>query len=449
MRRFGSTVILLVVAVGFGAYLYFVDAKKPVADEKAKQKIFSYDSSKIVQLQIKSATGDVTSLKKGSGGWTIVKPVDSQADQNSASDVAASLAGLEEDRVVDENATDLKTYGLAEPRIDVSFNVEGDKDTHRILIGDKSPTNIGLYAKLPSSNKVFLVATSLDTSLNRSTFDLRDKTALKFDQDKVDSVELTSKNQTIRLTRTGEDWKLVKPIEAPADFSSVQGLIGQIHSAQMTALKDSPDDLKDLKKFGLDKPEVSATLGIGNSHVTLELGSKADTGTLWARDPARPIVFSIGNGVAEELRKTPFDLRRKELFEFRSFNATRFEITRGKDTRAFERVKGSGPNAADTWKQLLPAAKTVDASNFEGALLEFSNLRASGAVDKPGPATGLNNPAAIITVKFDDGKKEERVTFGRSNPGPDVFASRPDQPGALKVETGKFDDALKKLDSIQ
>jgi hypothetical protein len=452
MRRFGSTVILLVVAVGLGAYLYFVDAKKPVGDQNAKQKIFSYDASKINQVQIKSASGDVTSLKRGSGGWTIVKPLDAPADQSSASDVAASLANLDEDRVVDENATDLKSYGLAEPRIEVSFNVEGDKDTHRIQIGDKSPTNVGLYAKLPNSNKVFLVASSLDTSLNRSTFDLRDKTALKFDQDKVDSVELTSKNQTIRLAKAGNEWKLVKPIEAPADLTGVEGLIGQIHSAQMTALKDSPNDLKDMKKFGLDKPEVSATLGSGNSRVTLQLGSKADTATLWARDPARPMVFSIGSGIADELRKTPFDFRKKELFEFRSFNATRFDITRGKDTRAFERVKssgGSGPNAADTWKQVLPAAKTVDSSNFEGALLEFSNLRAAAAVDKAGPDTGLNNPAAIITVKFDDGKKEERVTFGRPSPGPDVFASRPDQPGALKVETGKFDDALKKLDSIQ
>ena len=113
------------------------------------------------------------------------------------------------------------------------------------------------------------------------------------------------------------------------------------------------------------------------------------------------------------------------------------------------RSPGTGTNAVDTWKQVVPAVKTVDSSNFEGALLEFSNLRAGAAVDKAGPATGLNNPAAVITVKFDDGKKEERVTFGRPSPGPDVFAARPDQPGALKVETGKFDDAVKKLDSIQ
>jgi hypothetical protein len=449
MRRFGSTLILLVVAVALGAYLYFVDAKKPIADPNVKQKVFTIDASKIDQLQIKSASGELTALKKGPNGWAIVKPVDARADQSNASDIAASLANLEQDRVVDENATDLKTYGLADPRIDVTFNVEGEKESRRLQIGDKSPTNVGLYAKLPNSNRVFLVANALDTSLNRSTFDLRDKTALKFEQDKVDSIELTSKNQTIRLVKSGNEWKMVKPVEAPADLTGVEGLIGQIHSGQMMALKESPEDLKDLKKFGLDKPDVTAILGMGSARVTLQLGSAAESGTLWARDPASPVVFSIGTGLADELRKTAFDLRRKEIFEFRPFNATRFEITRGKETRAFERVKGTGTNAVDTWKQIVPDVKNVDSSNFEGALLEFSNLRAGGAVDKAGPATGLNNPAAVITVKFDDGKKEERVTFGRPSPGSDVFAVRPDQPGALKVETGKFDDAVKKLDSIQ
>jgi len=169
--------------------------------------------------------------------------------------------------------------------------------------------------------------------------------------------------------------------------------------------------------------------------------------TLWARDPSKQAVFSIGNGLAEELRKSSTDLRRKEIFEFRPFNTTRFEITRGKDVRTFERVKGTGANAMDTWKQVTPAAKTVDSSNFEGALLEFSNLRAEGFIDKPGSTTGGNNPTAVISVKFDDGKKQEEVKFGGT--GPDVFAFRSDQPGAMKVEMGKFDAALKKLDSIQ
>jgi hypothetical protein len=442
-----STLILLALAAGLFAYLYFVDAKKPLTDDKAKTKVFSADSTKIDQLEVKSTSGEVTSLKKDASGWTMVKPIQVPADQNNASDVASSVATLEQDRIVDENPSDLKTYGLAPPRIEVAFNLAGEKEPKRILIGDKNPTGMGLYAKLPNDKRVFLVANSLETSLNRSTFDLRDKTALKFDATKVDAVELVSKNQTVRVVKSGDEWKLVKPLETPADYTSVEGLIGQLQSAQMMALKDKPEDVKDLKLYGLDKPEVTATLSSGASSVVIQLGSSADQVTLWARDPSKPAVFSIGNGLAEELRKTANDLRRKEIFDFRPFNATRFEITRGKDTKVFERVKGTGPNAADTWKQTAPVTKTVDSSNFEGALLEFSNLRADGFIEKPDASTGVNNPTAIITVKFDDGKKEEQVKFGGTSV--DTFAFRADRPGAMKLEMGKFDADLKKLDETK
>jgi hypothetical protein len=442
-----STSILLVVAVAFGAYIYFVESKKPIVDENAKKKVFAYETGKIDQVEIKVSGGDTTALKKETGGWTIVKPVTAPADQNAVNDIVTNLATLEEDRMVEENAADLKSYGLAEPRIDVTFNVSGEKGAKQILFGDKSPTGVGVYAKLPSDKRVFLVGTSADTTFNRSAFDLRDKTALKFQQDKVDSLELMSKNQTIRLEKSGEEWKMVKPIQAPADYVSVQGVLGQLQAAQMTTLKDKPEDLKDLKQYGLDKPEVTAVIGTGAQKVTFELGKAGDAGSFWGRDPSRPAVFTVANGLAEELRKKPFDLRRKEIFDFRPFNTSRFEITRGKDTRAFERVKAKEPNGSDTWKQVVPAEKTVDASNFEGALLEFSNLRANAAVDKIDPSLGLNAPAATITVKFDDGKKEERVTIGQH--GSDVYAGRRDQPGALKVETGKYEAAIKKLDSIQ
>jgi hypothetical protein len=448
MGRTGSTLLLLVVALGLGGYLYFFESERPVGDENAKKKVFTYDAAKINQVQIKSSTGVVTELRKGANDvWTIVQPANAPADRNSISDVVTHLANLEEQRVVDENAADLKAYGLAEPRLDVTFQVDGDKEPKRILLGEKTPAGSGMYAKLPSSNRIFLVDAALETAADKSPFDFRDKAALQFDQTSVTSLELASAAQTIRLEKNGEEWKLVKPIQAPADFVSVNGVIGQLQSAQMTALKDRPEDLEDLKQYGLDKPAVVATIGAGASAVTFELGKEADTGSVWARDPAKAAVFSTNNGVAMELQKKVEDFRRKEVFDFRPFNTTRFEMTRGKETRAFERVKGTGDKAVDTWKQVAPAAKTVDSSNFEGALLDFSNLRAESFAAASGAGTGHNNPAAVIVVKFDDGKKEERVVIGTAGSG--VFATRADQPGALKVEAGKYEAAVKKLDAIQ
>ena len=99
----------------------------------------------------------MTALRKGANDtWTIVQPSEAPADRNNVSDVVTNLANLEEQRVVDENAADLKAYGLAEPRIDVTFNVEGEKEPKRILFGEKTPTSSGTYAKLPSNNRFFL-----------------------------------------------------------------------------------------------------------------------------------------------------------------------------------------------------------------------------------------------------------------------------------------------------
>ena len=78
--------------------------------------------------------------------------------RTTSSDVVASVATLEQDRIVDENPTDFKTYGLAPPRIDVTFTVAGDKEPSGFSSATRDPTGMGVYAKLPNDKRVFLVA---------------------------------------------------------------------------------------------------------------------------------------------------------------------------------------------------------------------------------------------------------------------------------------------------
>ena len=51
-----------------------------------------------------------------------------------------------------------------------------------------------------------------------------------------------------------------------------------------------------------------------------------------------------------------------------------------------------------------------------------------------------------VSVKFEDGKKEEHVTFGKE--GDTVYASRPGEPGAAKADTGDFTEVNKSLDEL-
>jgi len=78
-------------------------------------------------------------------------------------------------------------------------------------------------------------------------------------------------------------------------------------------------------------------------------------------------------------------------------------------------------------------------------LSRLSNMRASAFVESTAK-TGLDKPAMTVLVKFDDGKKEERVTFGKE--GDTVYASRPGEPGAVKADTADFTEVNKSLDEL-
>jgi hypothetical protein len=314
-----------------------------------------------------------------------------------------------------------------------------------VAFGDKTATGGNLYAKRNDEKRVFLVADFQESSMNKSTFDLRDKSLLKVERDKVDNVTIDAGGKPVELAKNGADWQITKPITARADFSAVDGLVGRVETAQMKSIESDNPQPADLKKYGLDKPAITVTLGQGSSRAVLAFGGKAAEETIYARDLSKPQVVTVDKTLGEDLKKTADDLRRKEAFESRAFNMTRVEFTRGSDTVAFERVKGQGENATDSWKRVSPAAGDVDKSKVESMLAGLADIRATSFTDSIAK-TGLDKPAMTVTVKFDEGKKEERVSFGKS--GSDVFAVIPGQPGAAKIEAEKFDETIKALDEL-
>ena len=360
MRGLKTTIALVVVLGGLFAYIYFVTWKTPAEDTSSKlEKVFAgLQSDKIDEIRVHAESGDSTSLKKDKDGWKIVEPMAAAAQESEASGIANALSQLEVARVIDEKPSSLADYGLGAPRVEIQFKASGDKDFKKLFIGQKTPTGANLFAKRNDDNRVFTIASFQDSTFNRSTFDLRDKTVIKFDRDKVDHVEVTADNKTIELAKTGGDWKLMKPIQAPSDSAAAEGLIGKVQSVQMKSIVTENVAPADLKKYGLDKPTASITLTLGSAKASLLLGGKAGDGSLYAKDASKPLVM------------------------------------------------------------------TVD----------------------PKTKTGLDSPALTVYAKFDDGKKEERLTFAKT--GSDVYAGRPGEAGAAKVNPTEYDEVIKKLDEL-
>jgi Domain of unknown function (DUF4340) len=452
MRGLKTTIGLVVVLGGLFAYIYFVTWKQPEGGDTAAtktEKVFAgLQADKIDEIRVHSESGDSTVLKKDKDGWKIAEPIAAAAQDSEASGIANALSQLDIARVIDEKPASLVDYGLGAPRIEIQFKAAGDKDFKKLLIGQKTPTGANLFAKRNDDARVFTVAAFQEGTLNRTTFDLRDKTAIKFDREKVDHIEVTADNKSVELAKADGDWKLLKPMQAPADTPAAEGLIGKVQSAQMKSIVADDVPPADLKKYGLDKPSASITISLGSAKASLLVGGKAGDGSLYARDASKPLVMTLDPALADDFRKGPDDYRKKDLFAFRAYDATRIELTRGKDTVAFDKIKGAKPEDEDKWRVTKAAgAKPADADKDKTGvfLAKLESLRAMAFVP-PATKTGLDSPALTVYAKFGDGKKEERVTFAKA--GSDVFASRPGEPGAAKVNPTEYDEVLKKLDEL-
>ena len=261
MKGLRSTIALVVVLAGLGAYIYFVTWKQPDTPDTGKklEKVFIVASDKIDEIQVTSANGEGATAKKEGGAWKLTTPA-APADESELSGLANTLATVDMVRVVDENPSNLNDYGLSNPRIAVAFKADGDKDYRRLFLGEKTPTGSDLFARRNDEKKVFLIAAFQESTLNKSPFDLRDKNVLKVERDKIDSIALTTANQTLKIAKDGGDWRLKAPVEVKADYGTVESLVGRLQTARMKTIAAEAASAADLKKFGFDKPQATVDL---------------------------------------------------------------------------------------------------------------------------------------------------------------------------------------------
>lgn len=439
MKRGRSTLILLALAAALGAYIWFVEMKRDPSDDEAKaEKVFaSIEADQISALTVNASNGDVTTLKKDGAGWKIEAPVQVPADASEVSGVTSNLASLDLTRVIDEKPATLEPFGLDKPRLRLTFTA---KDASRtLLLGTKTATGGDTYAKLGDSTRVFTVPSWLEQSLDRTTFQLRNKAIVTVDREAIDHVAIIGAPGTIELEKEGSEWQLVQPITGRADGAEVGSLLTRLSSGQMQAIVAEQPATLDV--YGLQPPRTTVTAtGGGKTLAQVFVGSASGDVSVHMRDASRPLVFTVEKTLAADLQRTADAYRAKDVFAFRPFNLSRLIVTRGDTSRTFEKKKtGTGADATETWIQAAPADAGVKGETIDDIVSRLSTMRAEAWADTPSGTT----PVLSVVATFDGGR-EERVAIVQA--ADQMFALRAGEPGAARLTSPAVTDVIGLLD---
>ncbi|MBI3951256.1 MAG: DUF4340 domain-containing protein [Acidobacteria bacterium] len=435
-----STLILLVVAVGLGAFVYFYEIKggkrREEAKESAKQ-IFQFKQEDIAQLSLTRASETMGFEKRGDE-WVMTQPLSVKADQSNLDAIARNLTTSQIERKLPAAADKLATYGLSEPRVTATVKLKNGEQ-HQLRLGNEDFAKTFAYALIDNSPEVALVPTYLLTSADKTRFELRDKSVVDVSQSEVNTLELKTSNGQFLLTKHGENWQLQQPRQLPADSSEVSSILSQLSFARMTdVVEENPQDLK---TYGLDRPTIAARLRTEKgAEQVLTLGKKVDE-QCYGKINTRSPVFKVSADLYKKLDATLFSLRNKKPVPVDQDQITRLRLKNEHQTIVAEKN-------GDKWILKEPADKKgKEVKQYE----IFNPLETSDAkeiFDTPSKemTTALANPAVEVQLTKIEG---QTITVSISKKvGDSVYVRNSLSPAVMKFEGSLLDQLNVKVEDL-
>jgi hypothetical protein len=322
--RFRTTLVLILVLLGLGAYVYWVEL--PQSREEARKKtLFAFSPDDVTAVSLVYADRQVV-VKKSGEDWRLTTPLDATADATTVRNIINAIAEAEVKKTFD-NVSDLAPYGLDQPFVKVTVTLK-DTDLPTILVGKSTPVGFSAYVKKITEQTVLLTTGAFRAGMDKQVKDLRDKTILSFADKDAQKIEISGDGKDVALVQKEDRWLIERPASYPADAATMRSFLSALRS--MRAVDFASDAPTDLSVFGLDKPRLTVRLHLGQANAAKDIliGKENDSKQLYVKASDQPTVYLVSDGVLRDLDKSANDFRDKTLLAFDRNNVAAVEVTR-------------------------------------------------------------------------------------------------------------------------
>jgi hypothetical protein len=403
--RFRTTLVLILLLLGLGAYVYWIEM--PKAEQEAKKKtLFEFKADDATEVSLAYSDHEIV-LKKSGDDWRLTKPMDVAADQTAAKNLVSAIADCEVKKSLDESATDRAQYGLDAPFVKVTVKLK-DKELPAILVGKNTPVGFSTYIQKAGDPKVMLTNSAFRSGMDKKVKDLRDKTILNFADNDVQKIEIHGEGKDITFAQKDAKWSIEQPGPYAADDTTMRSFLSTLRSMRAV---DFPDDQpSNLSTYGLDNPRLKVMLYLGkdNAQKEVRIGAETEKKEVYLQTSGQPAVYTVSDWIVRDLSKSVADFRDKTLLAFDRDKITAVDVKR-RDGE-YKLVRGDDQQWRVAGVDGKPAEPTI--SQFLGDLHDLKGFEI--AADHPADLSqfALDQPLLTIAVHGEEDKLVGTVLIG-------------------------------------
>ncbi|MBW7996070.1 MAG: DUF4340 domain-containing protein [Candidatus Glassbacteria bacterium] len=442
--------IFAALALGYYFYEHKGGIERSEREEQQKKALqFSPDSAAAFRIISRTDSAgqkpDTLRLERGADGWLLARPIQAEADSEAVARLLRSAAGASRNRVVVDSAADLSIFGLDSPQLSFAVTT-ADGGEQALHLGSKNPGDTYIYALNPEQpQRVVLLNSWLLGDLDRTVFQLRDKSLLEFDKDEVDRLVVRRPGaENLELVRGGGRWRMESPEAMIAELDSVDAIIEKLAGAEAEGFVDTLPE-EGAAVYGLDQPVMSVEIrGGGGALYGLVFGSRDVDGSYYAaRLGAEDKIFLAGADLFDLLAGDPARLRDMALVGVDRDSVTSVSYSGDSGSWTAER------DSAGDWSFAEPSGVRLDKAGLDNFLWDLRDLRARAFIARPPAAVqrALDSPA--FTVSFSANGDTGRVSFAPAEGDTLYCASSNAFPGVALVDSSAAAKLNQSLHSMQ
>lgn len=412
--KFKTTILLMAVFVALLAFVLFYESKTQ-GKKETEDKLVDLPSADVQKMSLKNEDGTLAFQRDDKGDWLITQPLEAKGDSYEVNRLAEDFSSLRIERVVEPTGGDPSKYEI--PKKELTLWYKDRADPVKLLIGMENPLDKALFAKKDGDERIVLIPSHLKSTLDKKTFDFRQKDIFKFEVEEVTGLKLKAKEIAWDAHKKEDDWFFQKPLIALAEKSRIEDVLRALSNLKAKEFVSEQKQPDEMKTIGLQDPEyiVSLAFPSKNQEVTFSLHKQDDK--VYATTSLSSKVILSENQVLTDIEKKIEELREKQVVVFSSWEAEKLALKRGNLTLTLEKSKEKD----DSEKWVFSGSREeADQSTIETFIRKIESLEAVEFIDSPGDleAHGLVSPQAEVTIWTKEGEKEllSRVLVGKEDP---------------------------------
>lgn len=369
-----TLLILLVVVLGLGAFIWFYERELPSTEEREElaKKILPVEKDDIqavtlefggqevslerieppppspgeekadekaeepapVETEDAFGEGQDPEAEPASAEWRMTRPRPARADAFAVDGFLDSLINLQKTRTLEDVVP--AEVGLDKPQAVVRLRLKGGEE--RVLrIGSAVPTGGAVIAQVSAQagDTTAVVSDSILAEIRREPGTWRDRRLFTADREAVQRIGLNARGpaggQSLALVRQGPGFRVEGPVQDTAARERVEELFTDLSGLSAETFVDQPD--RTPADMGLQPPQAVVQVAVkGKPPVRIELGAPIDTPEEAAPEeeegmgPAPVLRWARVDGQIVQVRTQLAELASRPAADWRSGLLSAFEV---------------------------------------------------------------------------------------------------------------------------